>query len=303
MKQFAIYTACIGGYDNVVQPEVIDKRFDYILFTDDVKKQRFGVWQVLPVGYTNADKTRIARYVKTHPHELLYQYKATLWMDANVQIVSRNIYERFIQLYEVGADVASICHPFRNCIYDEAFEVSYSKKYGRLEHDSIAVNWCHYIYNEQYPRHNGLYETNILYRRKIDVVNNANNLWWQCINEYSKRDQLSCNYALWKNQIKMEYFLPAGEHALHSNNVRYLPHDQVSRRKLVNAGFFEQWRYKAMNISNWTLKIGHFIWKKAYSSNRPVSVLKTRGVLLGVFVSPCILYNVIKHRITRLINK
>lgn len=303
MKQFAIYTACIGGYDNIVQPEVIDERFDYILFTDDVKEQRIGVWQVLHVDYTNPDKTRIARYVKTHPHELLSQYKATLWMDANVQIASEKIYGRFVQLYEQNIDVASICHPYRNCIYDEAFEVSYSKKYGRLEHDTIAIKWCNHINNEHYPQHSGLYETNILYRRNIDAVNNANDLWWQSINEYSKRDQLSCNYVLWKNQIKMKYFLPVGEHATFSKEVRYIPHDQVSRRKLVDAEFCEQLRYKAVNISDWTLKIGHSIWKKAYSSKCPMFVLKTYGVLLGILVSPCILYNVIKHRITRLINK
>lgn len=303
MKQFAIYTACIGGYDNIVQPEVINENFDYILFTDEVKVERIGVWQVRNVEYTNSDKTRIARYVKTHPHELLPQYDATLWMDANVQIVSKGIYERFVQLYKQNIDVASICHPFRNCIYDEAFEVSYSKKYGRLEHDFISINWCYHIYNEQCPPHIGLYETNILYRRNRDIVNQANDLWWQCINEYSKRDQLSCNYALWKNQIKMEYFLPAGEHAQNSNDVRYIPHDQVSRRKIVNADFFEQWRYKAINVSNWTLKIGHTIWQKAYSSKCPLFVLKTQGLLFGILVSPCILYIVIKHRISRFINK
>lgn len=303
MKQFAIYTACIGGYDNIVQPEVINESFDYILFTDEVNVERIGVWQVRNVEYTNSDKTRIARYVKTHPHELLSQYKATLWMDANVQIVSKKIYDRFVLLYEQNMDVASICHPFRNCIYDEAFEVSYSKKYGRLEHDYIAIDWCHHIYKEQYPRHNGLYETNILFRRNIDIVNKANDLWWQCINKYSKRDQLSCNYALWKNKIKMEYYLPVGEHAQHSNGVRYIPHDQVSRRKIVKADFFEQWRYKAVNLSDWTLKIGHSIWKKAFPARCPILVLKTSGLLLGILVSPCILYNVIKHRITRFINK
>lgn len=303
MNRFAIYTACIGGYDNIVQPEVIDERFDYILFTDDVKGQRIGVWQVLHVEYTNTDKTRVARYVKTHPHELLPQYKATLWMDANVQIVSKKIYDRFVLLYEQNIDVASICHPFRNCIYDEAFEVSYSKKYGRLEHDYIAIDWCHHIYKEQYPRHNGLYETNILFRRNIDIVNKANDLWWQCINKYSKRDQLSCNYALWKNKIKMEYYLPVGEHAQHSNDVRYIAHDQVSRRKLVNADFLEQWRYKTINFSESTLKVGVLWWRKEYSSNHPRLALKVYGLILGLLISPCLLSIVIKHRITRMINR
>ena len=95
MNLFAIYTACIGGYDNILQPKAIDDRFDYILFSDEVAKERVGVWQVRHVDYTNPDKTRIARYVKTHPEELLPEYEATLWMDANIQIVSSKVYGRF----------------------------------------------------------------------------------------------------------------------------------------------------------------------------------------------------------------
>ena len=173
-KQFAIYTACIGGYDNILQPDTIDSRFDYILFSDEVTEERLGVWQVRHVEYTNSDKTRIARYVKTHPEELLPEYEATLWMDANLQIISSKIYDRFLELYENNADVASICHPFRDCIYDEAFEVSYSKVYGRLEHDSVAAAWCHQIWKDHYPRHHGLFETNILFRRSNDVMSQAN---------------------------------------------------------------------------------------------------------------------------------
>ena len=91
MNKFAIYTACIGGYDNILQPKVIDERFDYFLFTNDVKEESVGVWQVRKVAYSNPDMTRIARYVKTHPEELLPEYEATLWLDSSLQIISQYI--------------------------------------------------------------------------------------------------------------------------------------------------------------------------------------------------------------------
>ena len=303
VNKFAIYTACIGGYDNILQPEVIDERFDYFLFTNDVKEESVGVWQVRKVAYSNPDMTRIARYVKTHPEELLPEYEATLWMDANIQIVSSEIYERFIDLLHTDVDVASICHPYRVCIYDEAFEVSYSKKYGRLEHDLIAINWCHHIYNEHYPIHNGLFETNILFRKNKELVNKANDLWWKSIDIYSKRDQLSCNYVLWKYNLAIDYFLPKGEHAQSSDKVRYISHGKISRRKLVQADFGEQWRYKTANLSSWTLKVWQKAWQKAYISNHPISNLKLYGVLLGVICSPFLLFRVIKHRLIKLVNR
>ena len=302
MKKFAIYTALIGGYDSIQQPKVIDDQFDYYLFTDDIQEKEIGIWKVRRVEYTNTDKTRIARYVKTHPHRLLPEYDATLWMDANVQIISSKIYDRFIYLSSSNIDVASIYHPFRDCIYDEAFEVSYSKRYGRLEHDVIAINWCHYLFQECYPSHNGLFETNILFRKNTESVNVANDLWWECINDFSKRDQLSCNYVLWKYQLKLDDFLPQGEHAQHSYEVRYIPHEQVSRRKLVNADVLEQWRYKTVNLSNWTLKMWQRVWRKASESNKPFAILNVYGLAMGLLCSPHLLFNVIKHRITKIIN-
>ena len=301
--KFAIYTACIGGYDNIVQPEVIDDRFDYYLFTDDVEGKQIGVWQVRQVDYANPDKTRIARYVKTHPHELLPEYDATLWMDANIQIISQKIYERFEELYRKNYDLASICHPFRDCIYDEAFEVSYSKQYGRLEHDNIAVNWCSHIFREQYPSHNGLFETGILFRMNSEDVAIANNLWWECIDLYSKRDQLSCNYVVWIYRLKTDYFLPKGEYAEKSSNVRYICHDRVARRKHIVSGFHVQWYYKTINISKFTQSIGKRIWERAYSSEKPVIVLRFYEFTLGIVCIPFLLCKILTHRIVKELNK
>lgn len=68
MNKFVIYTAIIGNYDEILQPQVIDDRFDYVLFSNE---NRVGVWQVRPIAYVNDIQTKIARYVKTHPEELL----------------------------------------------------------------------------------------------------------------------------------------------------------------------------------------------------------------------------------------
>lgn len=55
MKRFAVFTACIGNYDSILLPEVVDNRFDYILFTNEVKEKQIGVWQVRHVDYTNLE--------------------------------------------------------------------------------------------------------------------------------------------------------------------------------------------------------------------------------------------------------
>ena len=276
IKRFAIYTACIGGYDEIMQPEFVDDRFDYILFTDDVKEARFGIWQTHHVEYTHKDKTIIARYVKTHPQELLSEYAATLWMDSSLQIVSRFVYERFIELYENGIDVASVKHPKRDCIYDEAYEVSSRKSPGALEYDETALMWCHKLWKEGYPQHNGLIETSILFRRNNEAVSKVNESWWNCIIQYSKRDQLSFNYVIWQIKPSVECFLKDGEHMMNSDKVKYLGHSKVSTRKALKLSDSQQQRYLFRVRSR---RVAMKQWFAFMKKSQPVRWLHTIGTL------------------------
>lgn len=43
MNKFVIYTAIIGNYDEILQPQVIDDRFDYVLFSNEIEKMSDGL--------------------------------------------------------------------------------------------------------------------------------------------------------------------------------------------------------------------------------------------------------------------
>ena len=217
----------VGGYDEIMQPQVVDDQFDYILFSNDIKEDRVGVWQVRSIAYTNPDNTRICRYVKTHPEDLLPEYEFSVWIDSNVVITSSKVYERAIELYHVGAVIASINHLGRDCIYDEAFEVMCH----RLELERIVVDWCNRLRKEGYPKHKGLYETGIMFRKhNTTLVREANVMWWNCIEKYSKRDQLSFNYVLWKLNLNCEYFLEKSLNARNSKYFQLVDHVNVSKK-------------------------------------------------------------------------
>lgn len=244
MKKIAIYTASIGGYDAVHQPAVVDERFDYILFTDEVKDERVGAWQVRNVDYQSEDKTRVARYVKTHPHTLLPDYEATLWLDASIEILTSFVYERCVELLEKGVQLASIKHPWRDCIYDEAYVV-----YG-LEEERKIMDWCHQLRQEGYPRHKGLYESGVLFRRNDADVAQLNEDWWNVILHHTRRDQLALNYLLWKRNLSEGYVLPVGEHVANSTKVRINKHNNRARtagRRGVKESFWEHARCRCRN--------------------------------------------------------
>ena len=206
-NKFAIYTAIVGNYDEILQPLVVDDRFDYILFSNDMKKTSIGVWQVRGIDYENADKIKIARWVKTHPDDLLHGYEFSLWIDANIQIKTNYIYHRVIELFGGGISVSTVVHPTMNCIYNEMFTV-FDIGY---ETEKTILDWANVLRKNQYPFNNGLHETGILFRIHSYDMKKFNDLWWSCIECYSRRDQLSFNYALWKLGIKCESLLPKGQ--------------------------------------------------------------------------------------------
>lgn len=221
----------VGGYDEIMQPKVVDDRFDHILFSNDIKEDRVGVWQIRPIPYHNDDNTRICRYVKTHPEDLLPEYDFSIWVDSNIQIVSSYVYDHAIDLYQQGTLLSSMCHPIRDCIYDEAFEVMFLC----FEQEKIVVEWCRRLRKENYPEHNGLHETGVMFRKhNTSLVRETNVMWWDCIEKYSKRDQLSFNYALWKLGIECDYFLEKGYCVRNSDSFVYMEHKNIGKKVYLN---------------------------------------------------------------------
>lgn len=224
MKHFVVYTVQIGGYDIVQQPLVIDERFDYILFSDSDELKSSGVWQLRSIPYENADLTRVSRYPKMHPHKLLEGYKASLYIDANIQITSAIIYENFINLYEKQYDWGAIKHPNYDCIYEDAYNVMVLA----LEKEGAVFEWCHQLRKESFPRNIGLFENNVIYRRHTDVVKIIDELWWDLYQKYTRRDQLTLKYVLWKlNSAKIGYILSPNE----MNSINRFAHNKYSRGK------------------------------------------------------------------------
>lgn len=215
-KRFAIYTAIVGLYDEITQPKVIDSRFDYIIFSDCISEPYIGVWKVKHIEYQNTDCIKKARWVKTHPDTLLPEYDCSIWMDANMDIQTSYIYDKVEDLYRNNVPLASVKHPTRQCIYSELISVM---ELG-YENEDTVIRWGNKLFKEHFPQDIGLFETGLFYRiHHNDKVALFNQLWWECIEKYSKRDQLSCNYALWKLGLPSAFILPEGESTSNSVDV------------------------------------------------------------------------------------
>lgn len=206
-KRFCVYTALIGGYDEVRQPLAVDEDFDYFLFSDDIAPQRIGVWEVRPFGYKNEIATKTSRWPKLHPHILLPDYEASVYVDANIIIRSDTFYGRVKELFEKGVKIASLIHPDWTCTYQELLHIMYLG----WETERMTMEWGHFLRKEGFPREMGTFENRVIFRRhNNEKVIAIDELWWNCIERYARRDQLSFRYCLWKEKVDCQGFLPIG---------------------------------------------------------------------------------------------
>ena len=192
-----IYTCITGDYDDLIEPKYVTPDFDYICFTDN-DKLTSDVWQIrkMPKRIANLSKVKQQRYVKINAHKVLKEYDLSIWVDGSVTIKSD--LNTFIDKY-----VNNKCsiyvpeHPSRNCIYKEARAVIAMKK-------DVEENVNPQIDKykaEEFPSNYGLLQSNIMVRKHNDKkCIKLMECWFKEVENGSHRDQLSFNYACWKNE-------------------------------------------------------------------------------------------------------
>lgn len=193
----AIYTCITGGYDTPTDGFEHKDGYDYFLFSDAPIKTKS--WENILLSFNSADNlsdVKKQRFVKTHPFEILKDYDIAVWIDANTD-VSNKLYE-YVDKNKDNFITFKI-HPRRNCIYDEIKECITAKKetseMGKIIKDKLKL--------DEYPEHNGLYETNIIISHPQNAeVKQLFSKWWEEIHKFSHRDQLSLNYVIWKNHLE-----------------------------------------------------------------------------------------------------
>lgn len=194
MNSTAVYTCITNSYDVLRDPKVINKGVDYICFTDDDTLES-KVWEIrLLKGQSKIPKNKRQREVKILAHKYLSEYKRTIWIDANIQII-RNL-STLIDKYR-GSFIA-LKHPTRNCIYEEGLAILRAKKASKKAINEQVATY----YDEEFDPGQGLYDTKFLIRDNNERINKLCDEWWKEVSERSHRDQMSLPIVLKRNNIK-----------------------------------------------------------------------------------------------------
>ena len=212
-----VYTCVTGGYDDlheIAVPGHVADDWDYVCFTDDaglVAEGRVGVWEVRPLAFSELDPTRNNRWHKTHPHVLFPDCAESLYVDANVNVLSPMVFDLAARR---NLPFLLPRHFSGQCVWGE-----YRNVLARGIDDPARVTAeLRLLEASGMPRNFGLGENNVLYRRAHEPeIVALDEEWWSLIRDYSKRDQLSLMWLFWKRGWRFE------DHSF--ENTRYLPDD------------------------------------------------------------------------------
>lgn len=191
-----IYSAVTGEYDDIKEPEMLIPRFDYVLFTDN-DNIKSDVWKIRKIENPEGlDNVRLARKIKIMGHEYLPEYDFSIWIDGKMQIIGDM--EEYVRKYRQSEPMLCFNHFANDCVYMEK-EVCL-----KLNKDCAEVieKQMERYKGEGYPEKNGMIESCVLVRDfRSDRLKRVMEVWWNEIKKGSFRDQLSFNYACWKEDF------------------------------------------------------------------------------------------------------
>lgn len=228
-----IYTAIFDGYDILQEPTFLPEGWDFVCFTDQKIKSKN--WQIRVVEPTEEDPTRNARKYKILPHRFLGSYGTSIWVDGNLQM--RGNVNKLANTYLQENNMAVFDHAYArhadkkktpnavHSVKDQLDHLLDMADRGRAKDDPALMKQQHELYKKEgFPDDGGLLLSMALLRRhnEPDVIETMER-WWEEIKRWSKRDQLSFNYAAWKTNFSFIYIQ---ENARENTYFSYTPHSK-----------------------------------------------------------------------------
>lgn len=191
-----IYTCITGNYEPLDDPYAISEGFDYICFTNS-PSIKSDVWKIRPIPdeLKTLSEVKKQRCIKINPHKYLPEYDLSIWVDGCMKL-TRDV-NKFLEDKCASGNIFIPKHPQRDCIYLEMDACIKQKK----DTSAIIEPQRKRYKEENFPAGYGLVQSNIIVRRhnSHDCIK-LMETWWEEVKKGSHRDQLSFDYARWKNQ-------------------------------------------------------------------------------------------------------
>lgn len=198
-EKICAYTCITGEYDILHEVKWPEKNVDYLCFTNN-KNLKSKTWKIVYIENENLDNHYLSRKIKILGHPIISEnYDISIWMDASI-IWDKSITD-FINTYFKDTSLAAFKHSARSTIREEAITCLLFNKDSK---DNI-VNTLNFLKTNNYIDNIDLYEMTVFIKKHNDPqVIQTMNIWFDTLRRFSKRDQLSFPYSVWKTKLKVK---------------------------------------------------------------------------------------------------
>ena len=196
------YTCVTHGYDSFVpKPASQGLSAKFVCFTNDVSLHASG-WEIRslasPVDLVRAD--HINRWHKFFAHDIFPDADVSIYIDGNVAI-SADWSDLIVSFVKSGAGFSCFFHSQRDSVYQE---MEACRIQGKFKHgdEVLCVAQLEAYKALGFPGDSRLLAATVLFRRHgSSLLREAMSLWWEQVNSYTCRDQLSLPFVLWKTGL------------------------------------------------------------------------------------------------------
>jgi hypothetical protein len=246
-NEIVIYTVITGNYDNLSEvPEFyFPDVYDYICLTDNPNTKSKN-WKIIKIDLIDNDCQLTQRFYKIIINKYIKKYKKSIYIDGKIKL-NNNIFKELDNLNSY--DMVGFEHYKRKCLYQEGAVLLHPYKQICTKEKIIPL--IQYIKENNFPKMFGLTDTCCLIRNHNDLIIKMMDQWFNLLKKYSRRDQLSFMYCVWKNNLNI-FILPDKKH---KEYFKIKPHNQLKNkiidRKKWMIGFdpYENRKYY-FNINN-----------------------------------------------------
>jgi hypothetical protein len=236
-----VYTALFGSYEALVEQPIASAvpSVDFICFSDVPRDS--ASWRVVVVDLpVRSDPVRSARSIKILGHESLRHYDEWLWIDNRV--ILRDSPEAVFDSWLTGFDLAIPLHDHRPTVADEYHAVlraGFDNPYRVREERAVLRRDLPSVLAER-PLWTGL-----IARRPCPSVDTWAATWMVMVLLYSRRDQLSVNYAIATSQLTVNPVLVDNRSSQFHTwlTVEELPKDTAARFSASSGFRYRVWDY------------------------------------------------------------
>lgn len=191
-----VYCVIFGPYEELKEPKVITPGWQYICFTD--QPFRSNVWQIVQVE-TRQDKRMHSRDYKIN-FDRYIEDDESIYIDGSFTI-NCNLTQWWDKYFKAPATFVQ--HPRRNCVFDE---LKRCIEYKRCDVEGLRRQQAAYI--GKIKKGNGVIQSGLMMRQRTPEVISLMREWWDELQKYSTRDQISMAYVARNkkiNTIKWNY--------------------------------------------------------------------------------------------------